>query len=188
MTLEGDRLRITSDAYGFTSEVTIVSGTALTDLGLDGTETDRGQDVVGKLIVGGVEESAVGTGRFLTGDSTNANTADVQVQVTLTSSQIQAGPEATLTLTRGIASQLEQVLDGMLDPVTGRLETITSSFQQSIDDLQTAIDRQDVLFELRRQALIREFVALERAVSQLRSAGDFLASQLLSINTVSAAR
>jgi flagellar hook-associated protein 2 len=140
--------------------------------------------VVGKFIVAGVDEPAVGTGQFLVGTSTNANTADLQVRVTLGSSQIVVGPEASLSVTRGIASKLDVILSSLLDPVTGRLKTINDGFQDSVDDLDDAVKRQNEILKLRQQSLLRQFVALERTVGQLRNTGDFLTAQLASLNSL----
>lgn len=174
----GDRLLVTSQTYGQASEVKIGSGTALAALGFTGVESDQGQDVVGKFIVNGVDEPAVGTGQFLVGSSTNANTADLQVRVSLDASQLVAGPEADLTVTRGVASKLDVVLSGMLDPVNGRLKTIDNGFQATVDDIEDSIKQQNALTELRRQSLIRQFAALETTVNTLKSTGDFLTAQL----------
>jgi flagellar hook-associated protein 2 len=176
----GSRLVISSQTYGLSSEVTVGTGTALTALGLSGSETDKGQDVVGKFIVDGVDEPGVGSGQFLVGDSTNANTADLQVRVTLGGSQIVNGPEASLNVTRGVASKLDVILSGLLDPVTGRLKTVNDGFQASVDDLEKSVKRQNDFMELRRQALVKQFAALEGNISRLKNTGDFLAAQLTS--------
>lgn len=178
VSLMGGKLTVTSNSYGLASEVTIGTGTALGALGFTGTETGRGQDVVGHFLVNGQVEAAVGTGQFLVGSSTNANTADLQVRVTLTDSQIVSGSEASLTVTRGVASKLDTVLSGMLDPVNGRLKAIGGTFQTNIDNLKKVIDKQNQVFEAKRQALVRQFVALESVVSKLKSTGDLLAGQL----------
>ncbi len=182
--VNGDKLAITSNTYGYSSEVAIVAGgTALAALGFAGTETGRGQNVMGNFIVDGRVEAATGNGQFLVGNSTNANTADLQVRVTLTESQLVAGPEASLTVTRGVASKLDQVLYDQLDPVNGRLKTINTSFQTNIDNIKKAIEKQNKFFEARREALVRQFVALESSVSRLKTTGDFLAGQLRGLPT-----
>jgi flagellar hook-associated protein 2 len=175
-----DRLTITSDSYGLASEVKVVSGTALTALGLAGSESDKGQDVVGNFIVNGAVETAVGTGQFLMGTVSNANTADLQVRVSLTASQIIEGAEASLTVTRGVASRLDAVLNRMLDPVTGRLKTINEGFQDKIEDLDETIKKQNEMLESKQQTLLRQFIAMESLVSQLKSTGEFLSAQLAS--------
>jgi flagellar hook-associated protein 2 len=181
VTLDADRLKITSASYGFASEVTLGAGTAWTALGFAGTETDRGQDVVGKFIVDGKDEPAVGTGQFLVGNSGNANTADMQVRVTLAASQIVAGPEASITVTRGVAAQLDQVLHGLLDPVSGRMKSMNDGYQASIDDFDERIGMQQTRMQEQQESLVRRFVAMERTIGELRNLGSYLTTQLASI-------
>jgi flagellar hook-associated protein 2 len=172
-------LSIQSDAYGSTSQIKVNGGTALAALGLNGTESDNGLDVAGSFIVNGVTETATGRGRLLIGDPDNANTADLQVRVSLSSSQVQAGVDAELSVSRGVASRLDQVLGKLLDPVTGRIKTVNDGFDDKIDTLQKAIDRQNDFFEKQQQQLIDQFTALETTISQLQSTASYLTSQLV---------
>ena len=181
VSLDGDKLKVTSSTYGSTSEVAIGTGTALGALGFAGTESARGIDVIGSFIVDGKVEAATGSGQFLVGTSGNANTADLQVRVTLTPDQVVAGVEGNVTVSRGIASKFDQVLNGMLDPVNGRLKTISNTFQQNIDNLKKAIDKQNKTFETKRESLVRQFIAMETAISKLKSTGDFLGAQARSL-------
>lgn len=185
VSLSSNRLVITSASYGSASEVKIGTGTARTTLGFLGTETGLGQNVAGNFLVNGQVEAASGNGQLLTGASGNANTADLQVRVTLTPAQVLAGADADLTVTRGLASKLDQALSNVLDPVTGRLKTINDGFQEDIDDIQETIDRRTALFEARREALLKQFVALERTVSQLKTTGDYLMNQLAGLRQIS---
>jgi flagellar hook-associated protein 2 len=176
--VDNDALRITSDIYGNRSEVTIGTGTALADLGFAGTESDFGQDVVGKFIADGVEETTIGSGRLLIGDRENANTGDLQVRVQLSSAQVTSGADAVLTVTRGLASRLDKVLESFLDPVDGRVKTINDGFDERVEDIQASIQRSNEIFQERQKSLLREFIALETAVSQLQSTGNLLSAQL----------
>jgi flagellar hook-associated protein 2 len=179
--LESDTLRITSEAYGSNSQVTIGSGTALGDLGFAGTETDDGLDVAGKFVVDGVDETATGTGRLLVGDASNEHTAGIQLKVTLTSSQLQAGTDANLTITRGIASQLDQEIDGLLDSVSGQIKVANDGFEDRIEYIDASIERLNELFAARQASLQKQFVALEMAMNQLQNSTSFALTQLASI-------
>ncbi len=179
--LVGDRLSITSVAYGSSSSVLIESGSSLASLGFVGGEEDQGQNVAGSFIVDGVTEVATGKGQILTGKSDNANTADLQFQVTLDASQVTSGIEADLTVTRGVAATLESVIGGLLEARTGTLAILDDSFDSEIDSLKTAFDRQKVLFDLQREQLVQQFVDLETAMSELTSTGEFLSTQLLAL-------
>ncbi len=182
VTLDADALRITSDAYGAASEVTIGSGSALASLGFDGTETDNGLNVAGKFIVGGVDELATGKGQLLAGVADSENTADLEVRVTLSAAQVVAGPEATMTISRGIGSRLKLLTDSLLDPINGRVETVNDGFEDNVASIQESIDRLNEQFEAEQERLVRQFVALETAVSDLQATGNFLAAQLAGIS------
>lgn len=181
--LDGTSLRITSQAYGASSEVTVGSGTALTALGLTSGQTDDGQDVAGTFIVNGETETAVGRGRVLTGDIDNEHTADLQVRISLTSAQVVPGSEANLTVTRGVASRLDQVLGQLLDSTTGRVKQVDDRFDEEIEDIDSVIDRQAARFEAAQQSLLRQFSALESAVAELQNTSNFLTTQLASLSS-----
>src|SRR5262249_37068422 len=127
--LTGNDLTIISAAYGSVSQVKIGSGAAATALGFTGGETGTGKDGAGNFVVNGVIEAATGAGQLLVGNSTNANTSGLQLLVTLSPSQLTGGADADITVARGIASQLNVSLQGLLDPVNGRLKLITDGFE-----------------------------------------------------------
>lgn len=184
--LVGDKLAITSSAYGSTSKVAIGTGTALSPMGFVGIETDQGVNVAGSYTVGGLTEAATGAGQLLAGLSTNPNTAELQVRVTLTPTQVGGGVTGNLTVTRGVASNVDLSLASLLEPVTGRMKTIDDGFQTRVDDIKNEIVRQNELMEAKRQSLLQRFVALERTLSQLQGLGNFLNtqfSQLAALNT-----
>lgn len=183
--LNGSRLVLTSASYGSSSKVAITGGTAVTDLGLTTSLTDTGRDVVGSFIVDGQTEVAVGRGRVLSGDPENENTADLQVQVTLTPSQVGSGIEGSLTVTRGFASSLEQVLGDLLDVEDGLLASIDDGFTDQLDSIQASIDRQKATFDRQKASLLTQFQALETAISQMQSTGNYLSSQLANLPSLS---
>ncbi|MCP4510006.1 MAG: hypothetical protein GY826_26825 [Fuerstiella sp.] len=180
--VSGGLLSVTSDTYGSTSTVKVISGTAITTLGFAAGASDTGRDVTGTFIVNGVTETAVGRGQILTGNSDNENTADLQLRIKLSSSEISAGIEAQVTVTQGLASSLDAILNDMLDPITGGLKIIDERFDDEAQNLQDSLERQQSLFDLQREALVREFVALETSLSELKSTGEFLSSQLAALD------
>lgn len=175
--LTGGRLSFTSNSFGSSSTVAIGAGSANAALGLAGTETDQGQNVIGSFLVNGVAESASGSGQFLLGDPTNAHTADLQVRVTLTAAQVGAGTQADLTVSRGLASLMDVSLSGLLDPVDGRLKSIDDGFNQLVTDYEKrAADQTDAL-NSQKARLQQEFATMEQTLAQLQSASSFLAVQ-----------
>jgi flagellar hook-associated protein 2 len=187
--VNGNQLAITSSTYGSTSSVAVGSQTAGLDaLGLTGSNPAQGQDVQGNFVVDNVVEQATGRGQILTGNFGNAHTAGLALLVTLTPAQVTNTPEAAVTVTRGIASRLADTLNGMLDPVTGRLATIDQSFQDQLTQLQQAVTEQNQLIAAKQQNLVNEFATMEQTIAQLQSTSSFLSNQfaaLLSAGTQS---
>ncbi len=174
VSLSSQRLSLTSSRYGAKSEATVVSGSALASLGFDGTETDRGVDVAGSFLVNNVAEAATGSGQVLTGAVSNTNTSGLAAVVTLTQSQVQVGVDATLSITRGMASRLDSILQDMLDPVSGNIQKIDDRFQASITDATQRTSKETLAMDEQRTALLRQFASLETTMSNLRAQGDLL--------------
>jgi len=186
----GNQLVITSASYGSTSAVSVGQETpALDALGLTGSTPAQGQDVQGNFLVNNVVEPATGSGQILTGNSANANTDGLAVLSTLTPAQITNTPEASVTVTQGIASQLNDVLNSLLDPVTGRLTTINQSYQDELTQLQQQVTAQNQLIAAKQQDLVNEFANMEQTIAQLQSTSSYLTDQfnaLLSAGTQAA--
>jgi flagellar hook-associated protein 2 len=178
VSVDSGKLRISSQSYGTNSKVELLTGSALTSLGFTGSENDSGVDVVGRFIVDGQIETAKGSGRLLIGDSTNAKTADLQVRVSLTSAQVLAGAEASVTVTRGVTSELEQYLARVLDPTKGQIKNGNDSFQSQIDAFDASIKRVNETAEEKRASLVEQFANLERLLSDLQQTGNFISGQL----------
>jgi flagellar hook-associated protein 2 len=181
----GNELVVTTEAYGASASISSLSGSALTALGFDGTETDIGQNVAGNFIVDGVEEPGIGSGRVLIGNSDNANTADLQIEVNLGSAQVSAGIEAEIEVTRGITSRLDEYLNSILNAETGFLKTINEDFEARIDSIDQSIENVEEITAQKRDSLIQEFTALETILNELQTTGNFISSQLQTISAVS---
>ena len=188
VSVDDGKLRIFSQSYGANSKLEQLSGSALTALGFSGSETDTGVDVVGKFIVDGKIETAKGTGRLLIGDSGNAKTADLQVRISLTSAQVVAGAEASVSVTRGVTSELEQYLARVLDPTKGQIKNGNESFQSQIDAFDASIKKVNETAEAKRASLVQQFANLERLLSDLQQTGSFISSQLAGISNQNSSR
>ncbi len=179
--LSGNSLKLTSESFGGSSDLLIVSGTALADLKFTAGQSDVGRNVAGQFIVNGNVEAATGRGRVLSGNADNENTADLQLRVTLTPAQVTAGVEADVTVTRGVAASLDKILGDLLKPDTGILATSDDGFDGQIDSIQKTIDRQKGIFDRAQASLLKQFATLETAISQLNSTSSFVNSQLAGI-------
>ncbi len=179
--LSGGALQLTSQTYGTNSDITVVSGSAMADLGLTAGLTDTGRDVVGVFKVNGASETAVGRGQLLTGDSDNENTADLQLRVTLSPSQIVSGVEGTVTVRRGLASALDKALSELLNTETGLLSSVRENYDTQLTTLQKSITRQKAAFDRQTANLQAQFQALESSISQLQSTSNYLGGQLANL-------
>ena len=180
VTLSGDQLQLSTGAFGQDAKIGLGSGTAWSDLGWAGTETAQGTDVAGYFQVAGQRENAVGRGQILTGSSTNAHTADLQVRATLGAGDLGPGFESQFTVTRGVAARLEQVLADAVDPEGGSLQSADDSFTAELARIQSQLDRQNAIVETQRTRLLRQFQAMETALGQLQSVSSLLGQQLTS--------
>ncbi|MBX9678250.1 MAG: flagellar filament capping protein FliD [Gemmataceae bacterium] len=177
VSVNGDKLTVVSNSVGSTSGVILTGGSAASALGFAGNEADSGQDVAGWYVADGNIESATGSGQFLVGSGGNAITADLQVRIAATTAQIGAGLDATVTPTRGFASRLDQVLTTLFDSVDGRLKTIEDGFDASIAQLDAQKAKQTQIMQTRRDALLRQFRAMETTLAKLQGATGFLNQQ-----------
>jgi flagellar hook-associated protein 2 len=183
VSLDGAKLEISSLSYGTSSRIGSLSGTALSDLGFDGSESGTGKDVAGSFIVDGVVETATGSGRILIGDQDNENTADLQIRVTLDPSQINTGVEGEIVINRGVTSRIDQYLSDFLNPSTGSIKSINEGFDLRVESIEASIERVNQISDSKREYLIEQFSALERVLSELQTTSSFLTSQLGALPT-----
>jgi flagellar hook-associated protein 2 len=176
-------LTFTSGTYGSTSAVGI---SAAAFLGFNSAKTAGGADVAGSFLVNGTTaEAATGQGQLLTGSAGNANTAGLSVNVT--TSQVSSSPTspvANVTVSRGVAGQLSAALNGLLDPVSGRLQTIDQNFQAEIAAYQKTIDHLNQQYTAKQNQLTLEFTNLETTLSNLKNTSSFLTSQVATLQAL----
>ncbi|WP_437206718.1 flagellar filament capping protein FliD [Planctomicrobium sp. SH664] len=179
----GGELTLTSDSYGSSSRVTVVDGSALGILGLTGGEADTGVDVAGYFLVNGQQENATGRGRILSGDADNANTADLQVRVTLSPAQVASGATSEIRISRGLASMLDQVLVDMSSS-KGTFQAIGSTLTSQLESIQKSLDRQQATFDRQKDDITRQFTALESAIASMQNTSSLLGAQLAGLSSI----
>ena len=81
--------------------------------------------------------------------------------------------------------QLSTALDGLLNPVTGRLQSIDQNFQDQISSYQKTIDQLQQEYNTRQDQLTQEFVNLETTLSSLKSVSSFLTAQTSALSSLS---
>ena len=178
VTLSGDQLQLSTGTFGRDSRIVLGSGTAWSNLGWTGTESSQGADVAGYFQVAGQRENAVGRGQILTGSTANAHTADLQLRVAFGPGDLGPARESQVTVTRGVAARLEQVLADAVAPEGGALQSADDSLTEELTRIQSQLDRQNAIVETQRTRLLRQFQAMETALGQLQSVSGLLGQQL----------
>ncbi len=166
---ENGRLVLTSKQYGSKAAFTVVSDQEAADnnSGIGTTVISvQGQDVAGTIN----GEPATGDGQFLTGNSGNATTDGLQIRVTATTT----GVIGTVTVTRGIADRVFQLIQRFTDSINGALTDETKTIQQQIDEIKQRISAFDEAMQRKAQDLRAQFTAMENALSKMRSQAQYL--------------
>jgi len=174
-------LVLTSSAYGKTSKVAVntsIDNNAAILLGLGAGVTTDGLDVEGTIN----GEEASGSGQYLTGDGDNETTAGLKLKITLDASQVGSGTEGTITLAKGVASKMNVLLTSLTKSQSGLLDSRISSYQGQVDNLADRIAEFDERLVLRRKRLLLQFQRMESVLGQLAAQGDYIASQVSSLN------
>lgn len=174
-------LNFESSTYGSSSNVqtvTSIANSAYNVLGLVNGTSHTGQDVAGTIN----GEPAEGKGQFLTGKEGNETTTGLKLQITLDTSQVVSGAEGTITISKGVAAKLADVVDSFTKTGEGLFDRKIKGYENQIVAIQNRIDEYEERLEIRRESLFKEFYQMEIALGQLNAQSQFLSNQLASIN------
>ncbi len=173
--------QIQSTKYGSDSNVETLSSSensAALDLGFASGTSTAGVDVEGTIN----GESATGSGQILTGDAGNENTSGLSLKITLTADDLNDNaPEATVTLTRGIASLLSYEINSYTDAYDGSIASRVNGLQSQIDLYNDQIDDLNARLEKRRNELYQEFYTMEQTLNALQSQQSYFSAQIASL-------
>ncbi|MCD6508134.1 flagellar filament capping protein FliD [Candidatus Poribacteria bacterium] len=179
---DGGKLKLTHDYYGSSMGFSVVSN--VEDLG-DGSSTGIGTDMItdyGQDVAGTINgEPASGNGQYLSGLDTNENTAGLRLKVKVTPEDLAENGgtyQATVTLTFGVAEQLDNLLDYLTDSADGLMVRHQKALQDQIDELDDRIQSIQERLDMERERLENMFVELERAMNELTAQGDYLLTQI----------
>ena len=149
------------------------------DLGLvNGTRS--GLDVAGIIN----NEAAAGSGQVLTGSApAEGETTSVEglsIKVTLTPDQLtsQGQDQGNVKITMGAAEKFDRQLYGITDPYDGYVAFKLDSLQNSIDSFETQIENMEARLDSKMEMMINRFVAMELALSKIKSQSDWLTGQI----------
>ncbi|HOD65806.1 MAG TPA: flagellar filament capping protein FliD [candidate division Zixibacteria bacterium] len=177
----GGYLTIASASYGSASKVTIeaVDNSAAVALGLAAGESVAGQDVAGTIN----GETAEGKGQLLTGKTGNATTDGLVLRVTLDETQVISGAEGQVTVTKGVAARLKDVVESLTKAEEGTFDRRIKSYQSQVDTIAKRVAEIDERLKLRRESLLQKYYLMEQTLGEMQSIGNYLESQLAGINT-----
>lgn len=86
---------------------------------------------------------------------------------------------------QGVAARLTAVADSATDAEAGSLTLAAQGRSNLVRDLNARIEDWDARLALRRSALVRQFSAMETALSGLKSQSSWLAGQIAGLPTTS---
>jgi flagellar hook-associated protein 2 len=165
-----NRFSFTSARYGSGSSVAITSvedAVASGTIGLTVSETagTAGVDVAGSL--GSL--NGTGAGQFLTGAG-DASGLKLKVEGT-------AGARGTVTFSRGIANQLDTLLEQIL-AADNALDFRTDSLNENIEAITAQRETLNRRLEALEKRYTAQFTAMDVLVAQLNATSNFLTQQL----------
>jgi flagellar hook-associated protein 2 len=169
----GNDIQITHKSYGSTVGIGVAFSGGGTDstaqLGITAGDV-YGTDVAGTI--GGY--AATGSGRQLVGKSGTPVDG-----LSMTYTDTTTGDVGSLTLTQGVGVIIDRLLDSWTD-VTGTLSFKEQSLNDLISNQQNQLDAFNTRMDLRKQTLLKQYLAMDTAVQQINSQGNALLSALSS--------
>jgi flagellar hook-associated protein 2 len=173
----GNELVLTGSRYGTASNFTL----AYTGGGADGTAqlgitagTVAGTDVAGTI--GGV--AAIGSGQVLTAAPPLVGDPTAGLAVTYSGTTLGAAGDINFTL--GVGGMLFNAADAFARP-DGTIYEQQQLLEKSVSDLTTRADTIQQSIDRRRDALLKQFTAMESAISRIQSQGTALSSFITSL-------
>ncbi len=176
----GGYLKLTSSTYGSSSSVAVdtISNSASIVLGLSAGTAVKGLDVAGTIN----GEEADGKGQLLSGKDTSKTIKGLVLKIAMDSGQLTEAIEGTVTVTKGVAARLADVVDSLTKQTEGTFDRRIKSYQDQVDTIAKRVEEIDERLEVRRASLMLKFQQMEDALGQMKSTGDYLTNQLASIN------
>ena len=174
-------LNIISSTWGSSSTMELVdsqSDSVYALIGLSSGEAHEGLDVAGTIN----SEEAEGKGQVLTGMEDNATTDGLKLKITLDESQVVAGYEATITISKGVAARMSEYINSITLSTDGTIDRRIKGYQGQIELLIERIKEIDELLEVRRESLYQQYYQMETILGTLNMESQYLSQQIDSLN------
>ncbi len=161
-----DHLQLSNDNYGsgysFIVDSSLWSGSPVT--------VDNGQDLAGTIN----GETATGSGQTLTGDSDAENIAGLVIKYTGSST----GNVGNIKFTTGVGELFDRALYNITDSYEGYVSFKQDSLSEHIGNIEDELEEMNARLDLKMEAMINRFVAMELALSKIQSMSSWLSGQL----------
>ena len=173
--VENGRLRIDGKRFGTAGDFTLTSNNASSaansgvGVGGEGAYT-AALNVAGTI----ANETATGSGQFLTGAVGNAHTAGLQIQYSGTAT----GRVGTLAYSRGAGSRMTDLVSSFTDSAKGLFTAADASLQNQIDGADKDMTTIDDRIASRTAELKARFAAMEDAIAKLKQQSGTISSML----------
>ncbi|MCP5104385.1 MAG: hypothetical protein GY950_13435, partial [bacterium] len=162
--VSGGKLRIYSDNYGSSQNLSVVSDTAAAASGTTGIGTTaltgQGVDVAGTI--GG--DTASGSGRTLTGTAGDSKGLKVYVTATTVPADNSLGD---VYFTRGVAEGLRERMYEFSFPYSGILAKNIESFDYKLSNIADKVKSINLQLEAQQEILIVQFTKANEAMAQM---------------------
>ncbi len=174
---DGNRLRVFSGRFGSRGSIAFEASGGRTQAGAGLLE---GEQVPGLDVAGTIDgQPAEGVAQLLRAPEDGGDAAGLRLLVKLSGSQLDPeGPEATVTVTKGVASRVDDYLTDYLDPIQGPMKRIQDTLNRQIETIDEQLERMEERIDSKRERLQQRFGRLESQMSQLKSQQQFLQGQL----------
>jgi flagellar hook-associated protein 2 len=175
---DGGQLRIDHGDHGASAKFTLGGGFDAAQLGFASGAAYAGTDIQGTI--GG--KVATGRGRILTGDRAAANAPSNPAEgLAVEWKGAGTGPAGSVTYSLGVGGMMLRAAEGIVRPGDGTAATQGDGLQLSITKLNKRLEDVQHALELRREAMIKSFTAMEAAMSRVQSQTTWLTSQISSL-------
>jgi len=163
----------------YVKTVGTIDDNAYLELGLYEGASYKGLNVEGTIN----GEEAEGKGRILTGKDGNATTDGLILKISITESQLQDGSEGSISITKGVASKMYDLIENYTDSSMGIINTKVNSLEKQIEINEGRIEDIDERLELKRDRLLGEYADMEVALNKYSSTSDYLQQQIDYLNS-----
>lgn len=179
-TVDGDRLRVTHEAYGSGHTIEIKSSL---DRGLGGTDlagaiAGESAEYTGLDVAGTINgEACIGRGQYLRALQGNQSTSGMELKVTASA----AGDLGTVVVARGAASRLAEYIGMITDATDGLLTRGVEGVEADIAGVDADIEKMEDSVERYTSSMWEKFITMESKLSSASILEQYISGQITAL-------